>query len=156
MLRQCAEPFRRLETWHRHGVGALEGLGQCAGPVRAFGIKARNRGCVYVPRKVARMTLAKTMKNHTDNTLLLPPYVSATELRILFRMDYAGVFRLLGVRHSQGKYFWKDYDGREFESASKRRVLVPFEIAAVPTEGIGFKPRKVDVEPDWPSAADGL
>eukprot|EP00441_Pelagodinium_beii_P014043 CAMPEP_0197671540 /NCGR_PEP_ID=MMETSP1338-20131121/76883_1 /TAXON_ID=43686 ORGANISM="Pelagodinium beii, Strain RCC1491" /NCGR_SAMPLE_ID=MMETSP1338 /ASSEMBLY_ACC=CAM_ASM_000754 /LENGTH=51 /DNA_ID=CAMNT_0043251461 /DNA_START=62 /DNA_END=213 /DNA_ORIENTATION=- len=51
------------------------------------------------------------MRNHPDNTLLLPPYVSAAELRILFRVDYAGVMRMLGVSKEGGKYYWKDYDG---------------------------------------------
>ncbi|CAE7224325.1 infB [Symbiodinium natans] len=36
--------------------------------------------------------------------------------------------RMLGVRSMDKKYYWKDFEGREFESTSKR---------------------KVDVEPDW-------
>lgn len=119
------------------------------GVIRSFGVKARNRGTVYVPIRTAKKTLLKSTRNTLGPTLLLPPYVSASELRILFRMDYSGIFRLLGVRKSESKWFWKDHDGREFETSSKRKVLVPFDLATIPAHGLGLKPVMVDVEPDW-------
>eukprot|EP00929_Paragymnodinium_shiwhaense_P008346 TRINITY_DN112298_c0_g1_i1.p1 TRINITY_DN112298_c0_g1~~TRINITY_DN112298_c0_g1_i1.p1 ORF type:complete len:994 (+),score=180.36 TRINITY_DN112298_c0_g1_i1:87-3068(+) len=116
---------------------------------RGFAVKVRNRGNVYVPRKVFRKTLDKATQRQSDPTLLLPPYVAASELRVLFRVDYAGVFRLLGVGGKQGNYFWKDHMGREFQSVSKRKVMVPFDIAALPAQGLGYNPKVLDVEPDW-------
>jgi len=49
------------------------------------------------------------------------------------------------------KYYWKDLEGREFESTSKRKVLVPFDMAASPLQAFGYSPKLVDVEPDWDS-----
>lgn len=112
-------------------------------------MKARNRGTIYVPRKEARENLERATRRQADKTLLLPPYVSVAELRIIFRVDYAGVCRLLGVRREQGKYYWRDREGRQFETTSKRKVMVPFDIAAVPATELGLIPKMLDVEPDW-------
>ncbi|CAK9070660.1 unnamed protein product [Durusdinium trenchii] len=121
---------------------------------RSFGIKTRHRGCVYVPRKVARASLTKALRatqKNADHSLLLPPFVSATELRVLFRLDYANTMRILGVRSMNGKYYWKDFQNREFESASKRKVLLPFDMVAYPLQKFGYQSMLVDVEPDWPT-----
>eukprot|EP00439_Symbiodinium_sp_Y106_P021394 s1976_g2.t1 len=125
----CTDGFPSQRSWARE-IGWAQPHTAAGQAVRCFGVKARHRGCVYVPRKVARNTLGKARRNHSDETLLLPPFVSATELRILFRLDYANTMRMLGVRSIDKKYYWKDLEGREFESTSKR---------------------KVDVEPDWDS-----
>lgn len=117
--------------------------------IRGMVLKTRNKGTPYVPRKVARATLGKATRNYPDLTLLLPPYVSVYELRIIFRLDYAGTLRQLGIRKEHNKYFWRDQDGRQFETTSKRRILVPFDIAAIPSQALGMKPKMVDVEPDW-------
>ena len=130
-------------------------LGAAAQSVRSFAFKARHRGGIYVPRKVSQETLRKATRNHPDPTLLLPPYVTARELRTLFKLDYPSVFRLLGVRHEQSRYSWKDFEGREFATTSKRKVLVPFDLAAIPAHGLGLRPRMVDVEPDWDPASRG-
>jgi len=122
---------------------------------RGFGISWRNRGTVYVPRKVARQSLERASRRTADRELLLPPFVSASELRVIFRLDYDGILKLLGVRQEMSKYFWKDGQGREFETASKRNILVPYHLAAIPAQGLGLKPRMVDVEPDWDVDADG-
>eukprot|EP00913_Durusdinium_trenchii_P008609 g8083.t2 len=109
-------------------------------------------------------------------TSRLPPFVSATELRVLFRLDYANTMRILGVRSMNGKYYWKDperenieeivargspssamapsrqdFQNREFESASKRKVLLPFDMVAYPLQKFGYQSMLVDVEPDWPT-----
>eukprot|EP00434_Breviolum_minutum_P012691 symbB.v1.2.011189.t1/scaffold714.1/size170141/6 len=119
--------------------------------IRCFGVKARHRGCVYVPRKVARASLSKaTRKNDVTSGVLLPTFVSATELRVLLRLDYANTMRVLGVRSMSGKYYWKDFEGREFESTSKRKVLLPFDMVAYPLQKFGYLPELVDVEADWP------
>eukprot|EP00927_Polykrikos_kofoidii_P071665 TRINITY_DN67918_c0_g1_i1.p1 TRINITY_DN67918_c0_g1~~TRINITY_DN67918_c0_g1_i1.p1 ORF type:complete len:1066 (-),score=181.53 TRINITY_DN67918_c0_g1_i1:46-3141(-) len=120
---------------------------------RGFGVRQRNRGNVYVTRLDRRKTLAKATRRYPDNTLLLPPYISVGELRVIFRVDYAGAFRLLGVRREAAKYFWKDHEGREFETSSKRKIILPFDIAAVTAQGLGFMPKMVDVEPDWDESA---
>ncbi|CAJ1441731.1 unnamed protein product [Effrenium voratum] len=120
---------------------------------RQFGVKARHRGCVYVPRKVSGATLHQAARRSSQNRLLVPPFISATELRVLFRLDYANTMRMLSVRSMHGKYYWKDFEGREFESTSKRKVLVPFDMAALALQKFGYDPRLVDVEPDWPEAA---
>lgn len=112
-------------------------------------LKARNKGTPYVPRRVVRANLGKATRNYPDLTLLLPPYVSVYELRIIFRLDYAGTLRQLGIRKEHSKYFWRDHNGRQFETTSKRKILVPFDIAAIPSAALGLKPRMVDVEPDW-------
>eukprot|EP00435_Cladocopium_sp_Y103_P024819 s469_g6.t1 len=120
---------------------------------RSFGVRARHRGCVYVPRKVARASLTKATRRNAESSVLLPTFVSATELRVLLRLDYANTMRVLGVRSLGGKYYWKDscdFEGREFESTSKRKVLLPFDMVAYPLQKFGYEPELVDVEPDWP------
>lgn len=137
----------------RHECSVLGCLGArvaaAAAGRRSFGVRVRHRGSVYVPRKVQSGQLHRSKGRHSDSTLLLPPYISATELRILFRLDYEGTFRLLNVTPVLSRYFWKDFDGREFETSSKRKVLVPFEMAAGPCRSLGYNPKMVDVEPDW-------
>lgn len=112
-------------------------------------MRSRQRGTIYVPRRVAAKNLHRAHKKQSDPTLLLPPYVSAHELRVIFQMDYASTFKLLNVEHAQSKYFWKDFDGRQFETTSKRKVMIPFEMAAGPCTSLGYRPKMVDVEPDW-------
>lgn len=157
-----------LSLWHLRGGSAGSELGGqkladtfCVGLVcfagswRGFAVKARHRGTVFVPRRESRQSLYRSRRHRKDDVLLLPPWVSATELRIIFRLDYAGIFRLLGVRQEASKFYWRDLEGRTFESSSKRKVLVPYDMAAMHAHALGYKPKLVDAEPDWEVTSAG-
>mmetsp|Transcript_25401 Transcript_25401/g.70713 ORF Transcript_25401/g.70713 Transcript_25401/m.70713 type:complete len:993 (-) Transcript_25401:82-3060(-) len=166
--RRATQAPALVRSWHKGHVSrdggccwpprAAAGLRPSLTPMgaRGFGIKARNWGNTYVPRKEWRKTLFKaaTRKN-PDPTLLLPPFISAWELRGIFRMNYAAAFRTLKVTKMQSKYYWKDLEGRHFESASKRKVMVPFEMALIPCQDLGLMPTLLDPEPDWDPAHVG-
>jgi hypothetical protein len=54
----------------------------------------------------------------------------------------------------QQKYYWKDLDGRCFETANKRKILVPYDLVAHPIRLFGFEPVMVDPEPQVPVVLD--
>eukprot|EP00397_Hematodinium_sp_SG-2012_P008992 GEMP01009064.1.p1 GENE.GEMP01009064.1~~GEMP01009064.1.p1 ORF type:complete len:843 (+),score=244.17 GEMP01009064.1:195-2531(+) len=59
------------------------------------------------------------------------------------------MFQVLGVTKSGGKYYWRDHAHRCFEVQNRRRVLVPYEMAAAAMQRSGFQPVMLDVEPEW-------
>merc|ERR1719158_1368205 len=65
------------------------------------------------------------------------------------KLNYESMCELLGVTKSGGKYFWHDTEHRCFEVQSRRRILVPFEMAGSAMQRLRFRPVLVDVEPDW-------
>ena len=108
-----------------------------------------------LPRRESRRTLARTRRelaspsNNASRRILLPPYVSPGELRILLGIDYKSALALSQVKLYQQKYFWRDLEGRAFETANKRKVLVPFSLVAHPIKLFGMEPVLVDPEPHF-------
>ena len=106
-----------------------------------------------LPRRESRRTLSRTRRelaapsSHSTRSVLLPPFVSPGELRILLGIDYKSALALSQVKLYQQKYFWRDMDGRTFETANKRKVLVPFSLIAHPIKLFGMEPILVDPEP---------
>ena len=110
-----------------------------------------------LPRRESRRTLAKTRRDiskpsssFSSKDVLIPPYVSPGELRILLGVDYKSALSLCNVKLYQQKYFWSDSEGRCFETSNKRKVLVPFELVAPSIKLFGLNPILVDPEPTVP------
>ena len=119
---------------------------------RALPRQAFRRFYPWIGRLQARDTLLKA-RNEWSKTAVLPPYVTASELRVMLHLDYASTFRLLGVRSVGGKkFYWTDHEGRSFETVNKRKVMVSIEIAAKAIAACGLDLRMLDVEPDWTDA----
>ena len=108
-----------------------------------------------VGRKTAKATLLRGRAESSNRLMLLPPWVGVSELRIMLGLSYESCFELLGVKTFQKKYYWSDHEGREFESAVKRKVLVPFETAARAAQTFKLQPRLLDVEPELHANAHG-
>ena len=110
-----------------------------------------------LPRRESRRTLARTRRDisspfpHGSKTVLIPPFVSPGELRILLGVDYKSALSLCKVKMYQQKYYWSDAEGRLFETSNKRKVLVPFELVAPSIKLFGLNPVLVDPEPvvEW-------
>jgi hypothetical protein len=107
-----------------------------------------------LPRRVSRSILSNTRRelakpNSATNSkiVLLPPYVSPGELRILLGVDYKTALTLCDVKLFQHKYFWRDMQGRTFEAENKRRILVQYGSVANAIKMFGFTPVMVDPEP---------
>ena len=113
-----------------------------------------------LPRKDSRRVLSATRRELTNplsgsiRRILLPPFVSPGELRILLGIDYKSALALCQVKLYQQKYFWRDSEGRTFETANKRKVLVPFSLIAHPIRLFGMEPVLVDPEPQIESSSD--
>mmetsp|Transcript_19691 Transcript_19691/g.49880 ORF Transcript_19691/g.49880 Transcript_19691/m.49880 type:complete len:876 (+) Transcript_19691:46-2673(+) len=124
----------------------------CAGPW-AFGRGAGQIRCRRIKHNFLKRKLIVKMYNQGARSkfrdVLLPPLVSAQELRILLRIDYKQCLQALGIRFFEGKHYWRDNDGRQFECVARPRVLVPFETAAKVCSMFALEPRLVDVEPHW-------
>jgi translation initiation factor IF-2 len=101
-----------------------------------------------VGRKTAKATLLKG-RNEQSRILVLPPFVAVSELRVMFGVSYEAAFQVLNVKSVQKKFYWNDHEGRAFETANKRNVLVPFEIAARAATQFRLKAVMLDVEPEW-------
>ena len=100
-----------------------------------------------VGRKTAKATLLKG-KRDASKEMILAPFTSASELRVMLGLSYEGVMEVLRVRTYRGKYYWRDSEGREFESASRTKVLVPFDTAFRAVSKFGYEGKLLDVEPD--------
>ena len=109
-----------------------------------------------LPRRESRRTLSKTRNDlatssgSNSRNILLPPYVSPGELRILLGIEYDSALSMCQVKLYQRKYYWSDLDGRCFENSNKRKILVPFEAIAPQVRLFGLNPIKVDPEPIIP------
>ncbi|KAF4670361.1 hypothetical protein FOZ61_000551 [Perkinsus olseni] len=55
------------------------------------------------------------------------------------------------LRQYLKKYYWNDHEGREFETTSKRKVIVPFDNIVRSLYKFGMEPRMIDMEPEWDS-----
>ncbi|CAD7931850.1 unnamed protein product, partial [Amoebophrya sp. A120] len=88
-------------------------------------------------------------RKQQSKVILLPPYVAAAELRVMFNLGYSEIFRLLNVTFEDGAYTWKDQANRVFKTANKRCVLIPYRIAAAAAADFGLEPKLLDVEPEW-------
>jgi hypothetical protein len=106
-----------------------------------------------LPRRDSRRVLSAARRDLTkpssgsSKRVLLPPFVSPGELRILLGIDYKSALALSQVKLYQQKYFWRDSEGRSFETANKRKVLVPFSLISHPIRLFGMEPILVDPEP---------
>ncbi|KAF4723772.1 hypothetical protein FOZ63_003347, partial [Perkinsus olseni] len=83
--------------------------------------------------------------------ILVPPYLGASELRLMLPIDYSAALSLCGARQYLKKYYWNDHEGREFETTSKRKVIVPFDNIVRSLYKFGMEPRMIDMEPEWDS-----
>ena len=101
-----------------------------------------------VGRKTAKATLLAGRRD-LSKTMLLPPFVGASELRVMLNLSYGQTMQVLGVRNFRNKYYWKDSDGREFETANRKKVVVGFDVAARAAKRFGWHGVMVDVEPEW-------
>ncbi|UKJ88507.2 hypothetical protein MACJ_000951 [Theileria orientalis] len=100
-----------------------------------------------IGRTVFRKVLTKGRSQRSPE-ILLPPYIAISELRLMLNTDYISCFRLSNVSIARNKYVWKDSCGRIFENINKRNVIIPFENAAYVSKYYGFKPIKINPEPD--------
>ena len=113
-----------------------------------------------LPRRDSRRTLSKTKADISSSRLadsrniLLPPFVSPGELRILLGIEYKSALAMCQVKLYQQKYYWSDIEGRWFETSNKRKILVPFEAIASSVKLFGLNPIKVDPEPQVPVTPD--
>ncbi|KAF4656023.1 hypothetical protein FOL47_009193, partial [Perkinsus chesapeaki] len=85
------------------------------------------------------------------DVILVPPYLGASELRLMLPIDYSAALSLCGARQYLKKYYWSDLEGREFETTSKRKVIVPFDNVVRSLYKFGLEPRMIDMEPEWDS-----
>ena len=135
--------------------------------IAVYGFRHHQIGCLFrpqcrfyykandgvLPRRDSRRTLARTRRELVGppstnlRRILLPPYVAPGELRILLGIEYKSALALCQVKLYQQKYFWRDLEGRTFETANKRKVLVPFSLVVHPIKLFGMEPLLVDPEP---------
>ncbi|EER17894.1 conserved hypothetical protein, partial [Perkinsus marinus ATCC 50983] len=98
-------------------------------PTAPFWLSVRHyhkKGSAFLARKTARDTIVKGRESR-DKVILVPPYLGASELRLMLPIDYSAALSLCGARQYLKKYYWNDHEGREFETTSKRKVIVPFD-----------------------------
>ncbi|UKK00901.2 hypothetical protein MACK_000975 [Theileria orientalis] len=100
-----------------------------------------------IGRAVFRKVLTKGRSQRSPE-ILLPPYIAISELRLMLNTDYISCFRLSNVSIARNKYVWKDSCGRIFENINKRNVIIPYENAAYVSKYYGFKPIKINPEPN--------
>ncbi|SJK86435.1 Translation initiation factor IF-2 [Babesia microti strain RI] len=103
---------------------------------------------IPVGRLKFKNTLTKGWKQKSPE-ILLPPFIPIHELRIMLRLDYDTCFKACNVAIGDKNYYWKDKEGRQFQSNSKRGVILPFELAAYASSSFGYKPIMVNPEPTW-------
>lgn len=101
----------------------------------------------YIPvgRRVFRETLIKGRKQKSP-IILLPPYISVHELRLMLNINYEICFKAANVYKCGNKYTWRDSENRVFQTVNKRNVIIPYSIAAYVSKVFHFKPKLVEVE----------
>ncbi|SBS88050.1 translation initiation factor IF-2, putative [Plasmodium ovale] len=101
----------------------------------------------YIPvgRRVFREKLVVGRKQKSP-IILLPPYISIHELRLMLNINYETCFKAANVYKSGNKYRWKDSDGRVFQTVNKRNVIIPYHVAAYVSKIFKFKPKLIQME----------
>ncbi|CRG97513.1 translation initiation factor IF-2, putative [Plasmodium gallinaceum] len=101
----------------------------------------------YIPvgRRIYRETLIKGRKQKSP-IILLPPYISIHELRLMLNINYETCFKAANVYKNGNKYTWKDSDDRIFQTVNKRNVIIPYSVAAYVSKIFKFKPKLIEVE----------
>ncbi|KJP90026.1 hypothetical protein AK88_00195 [Plasmodium fragile] len=100
---------------------------------------------IPVGRRVFREKLISGRKQKSP-IILLPPYISIHELRLMLNIDYDTCFKAANVYKSGNMYKWKDSEDRTFQSVNKRNVIIPYSTAAYVSKIFKFKPRLIQVE----------
>lgn len=100
---------------------------------------------IPVGRRVFRETLIKGRKQKSP-IILLPPYISVHELRLMLNINYETCFKAANVYKCGNKYTWRDSENRVFQTVNKRNVIIPYSTAAYVSKVFHFKPKLVEVE----------
>ncbi|EUD68811.1 hypothetical protein C922_00499 [Plasmodium inui San Antonio 1] len=100
---------------------------------------------IPVGRRVFREKLISGRKQKSP-IILLPPYISIHELRLMLNINYDTCFKAANVYKSGNTYKWKDPEDRTFQSVNKRNVIIPYSTAAYVSKIFKFKPRLIQVE----------
>ena len=80
---------------------------------------------------------------------IIPPYWGIHEARVMLNLSYQDAFDYFGVHCVAKKYYWKDHEGRAFETVAKRKVYLPYEMCAARLASWDYIPIQVDMEPEW-------
>ncbi|CAD2113129.1 hypothetical protein YYG_00132 [Plasmodium vinckei petteri] len=101
----------------------------------------------YIPvgRRVFREKLV-TGRKQKSPIILLPPYISIHELRLMLNINYEICFKVANVYKCGNKYRWKDSNDRVFQTVNKRNVIIPYNVAAFVSKVFKFKPRLIEPE----------
>ncbi|VUZ98659.1 translation initiation factor IF-2, putative [Plasmodium vivax] len=100
---------------------------------------------IPVGRRIFREKLISGRKQKSP-IILLPPYISVHELRLMLNINYETCFKAANVYKSGNTYRWKDSEDRTFQSVNKRNVIIPYSTAAYVSKIFKFKPRLIQVE----------
>ncbi|CAA9990730.1 translation initiation factor IF-2, putative [Plasmodium knowlesi strain H] len=100
---------------------------------------------IPVGRRIFREKLISGRKQKSP-IILLPPYISIHELRLMLNINYETCFKAANVYKSGNQYKWKDSEDRTFQSVNKRNVIIPYSTAAYVSKIFKFKPRLIEVE----------
>ncbi|ETB61361.1 hypothetical protein YYC_01269 [Plasmodium yoelii 17X] len=101
----------------------------------------------YIPvgRRVFREKLV-TGRKQKSPIILLPPYISIHELRLMLNINYEICFKVANVYKCGNKYRWKDSNDRVFQTVNKRNVIIPYNVAAFVSKVFKFKPKLIEPE----------
>ena len=83
--------------------------------------------------------------------VIIPEYFGMHEARVMLNLSYQDAFDYFGVHCVAKKYYWKDHEGRAFETVNKRSVYLPWEMVAAMLSAWDYIPIMVDMEPEWKS-----
>eukprot|EP00398_MALV-I-01_sp_L67-1_P000928 gene928-284_t len=83
--------------------------------------------------------------------VLVPPYFGIHEARVMLHLSYDDAFDYFGVHVVAKKYYWKDHEGRTFETVNRRKVYLPWEMVAARLAAWDYLPIMIDMEPEWKS-----
>ncbi|GAB68791.1 small GTP-binding protein [Plasmodium cynomolgi strain B] len=100
---------------------------------------------IPVGRRIFREKLISGRKQKSP-IILLPPYITIHELRLMLNINYDTCFKAANVYKSGNVYKWKDSEDRTFQSVNKRNVIIPYSTAAYVSKIFKFKPRLIQVE----------
>lgn len=100
---------------------------------------------IPIGRKGFRETLMKG-RRQSSPIILLPPYISIHELRLMLNVNYETCFKAANVYKHGNKYTWRDSENRIFQSVNKRNVIIPYSVAAYVSKIFKFKPRLIEME----------